>query len=110
MFGPSMRRRKKERIEVEMSDRVRVMTNFCNVHTNLSIDPNVRGEKASGNSWVSPCERPLSVCIHWLSDLTPPLQEPLYHAAIDHLLENKDIQYVFIEMPPERRLEWLHQL
>lgn len=45
VFGPSMRRRKKERIEVEMSDHVRVMTNFCNVHTNLSIDLNVRGKK-----------------------------------------------------------------
>lgn len=65
-----------------MSDCVCVMTNFYNAHTNLSTNLNATGEKKLGKRRVSPRPRPLGTCIRWLSDLTLPLLEPLYHVAI----------------------------
>ncbi|KAB1201715.1 hypothetical protein CJ030_MR0G000128 [Morella rubra] len=115
-----------------------VQYNMGPVHVDLEQDPpvitqmgsppqatlsprNVRGKRVvdgsgghvgnmSENSEKSqpPCST--MKCIQWLSELSPPLPESQYHAAIDRLLENKERQLAFLEMPPEERLEWLYRL
>ncbi|KAB1199985.1 hypothetical protein CJ030_MR0G008814 [Morella rubra] len=106
---PSQNRRKKEKIEAEMSDCVRAMTNFCKVHSSAS-GSQFTVVNMSGNSEFTQPPCTITKCIRWLSELSPPLPESQYHEAIDRLLENKERQLAFLEMPPERRLEWLYCL
>ncbi|KAB1200808.1 hypothetical protein CJ030_MR0G006217 [Morella rubra] len=105
--GTSQNRRKREKIEAEMSDCVRAMTNFCKVHSATSGS---HVGNMSENSGMSQPPRTITKCIRWLSELSPPLPELQYHAAIDRLLDNKERQLAFLEMPPERRLEWLYRI
>ncbi|KAB1222630.1 hypothetical protein CJ030_MR2G003651 [Morella rubra] len=103
----SQNRRKRERIEAEMSDCVRAMTNFCKVH--LATSSSHVGNM-SENSEMSQPPCTITKCIRWLSELSPPLPKSQYHAAIDRLLDNKERQLAFLEMPLERRLEWLYHI
>ncbi|KAB1217110.1 hypothetical protein CJ030_MR4G021211 [Morella rubra] len=105
--GTSQNPRKREKIEAEMFDCVRAMTNFCKVHSATSGNP---VGNMSENSGMSQPPRTITTCIRWLSELSPPLPELQYHAAIDRLLDNKERQLAFLEMPPERRLEWLYRI
>ncbi|KAB1201623.1 hypothetical protein CJ030_MR0G002597 [Morella rubra] len=92
--GTSQNPRKREKIEAEMSDCVRAMTNFCKVHSATSGS---HVGNMSENSGMSQPPRTITKCIRWLSELSPPLPE-------------LQAQLAFLEMPPERRLEWLYRI
>lgn len=103
--APSRPHRKKEKIKAKMSNRVHVMTNFCRVH------------QAANSLWqicweIMGSQPPHTInnFISQLSQLSLTLLEARYHDAIERLLEKKERQHAVLEMPLERRLEWLYCL
>ncbi|KAB1216111.1 hypothetical protein CJ030_MR4G020678 [Morella rubra] len=90
---------KKAKLESEMSDACRAMTNLCNSKAE-------RGSSSRGYQR----EPPINQCIHWPSSLNLPLPKDQYENAVDRLLKDKYLQNALMAMPVERRMVQLSQL